>query len=85
MPIKRRIPKSRAHLITPEAIEAFHAGDERALHRALGLTPWEASPLDANEGPAPYGGELWRASWPQAQALRRALLKYSMIKGTKND
>lgn len=68
MPVKRRMPKGRAHLITPEAAEAFEAGD-KALHKALGLKPWHASPLPADvspfgvdDGPAPQDETLFAAS-----------------------
>lgn len=54
MPVKRRIAKVRDHRVTPEAIAAFRAGDERGLHAALGLRPWEASPLDV-VNPYPVG------------------------------
>ena len=37
MPVKRRLPKGRAHRITAEAVEAFQAGDYKALHSALNL------------------------------------------------
>jgi hypothetical protein len=76
MPLKRRLPKGREHRITPEAVVAFVAGDDMALHRALGLRPWERSPLDVDDGPCPdWGGDQWRASWEQAQELRRQLEK----------
>ena len=83
MPVKRRTAKGRAHRITPEAVEAFKAGDFLALHQALGLKPWEVSPLPLNieplgcdqtsrEGEQPSG---WFASWEQAQELQRLLMK----------
>lgn len=49
MPIRRRRRKRHAHLITPDAIDAFVASDWHALHAALGLRPWQYSPLDATE------------------------------------
>jgi hypothetical protein len=82
MPVKRRLAKGREHRITPEAIAAFEAGDYGALHRALGLRPWEASPLplsvtslgvdqDVPPDPHPVG---WAQSVPQAQELQRLLM-----------
>jgi hypothetical protein len=44
------VPTRRAHVrrdhrrITPAAIEAYRTGDWGALHHALGLKPFEASP-----------------------------------------
>ena len=41
-----------------------------ALHRALGLRPWEYSPADVGDNPRP----TWaNDSWEQAQELRRLL------------
>ena len=82
MPVKRRVSKVRDHRITPEAAEAFAAGDYKRLHRALGLKPWEASPLPidvtalgVDQGEPPPWETLHAASWRQAQALQRELLK----------
>ena len=48
MPTKRqRRARPMLHMITDRAIEAFRAGESLALHRELGLKPWETSPLDA--------------------------------------
>jgi hypothetical protein len=44
----RRTPIQRRHrniLISDPAIAAYVAGDYHALHRALRLRPWQASPL----------------------------------------
>jgi hypothetical protein len=49
MPVKMRRPKPMARKITPEAIEAFLEKDLWRLHRALGLTPGEYSPLKQSE------------------------------------
>ena len=86
MPVKRRVQKSRAHRITPEAVAAFTAGDHCALHRALGLKPWEASPVDPNieHLEAPMGGQAWRESWPRAQALRKELEKACGKRGARS-
>jgi hypothetical protein len=80
MPVKRRLAKSRVHKITPEAIEAFEAGDYHALHQALGLKPWEHSPLPLAVtalGVRPGEPPSWdnsTMSWRQAQELQRALV-----------
>ena len=71
MPTKRRAVKGKANRITRQAIEAFAAGDGLALHRALGLRPWQPSPLDADapEPPA-WAGTLWADGWALAHDLR---------------
>lgn len=79
--MKRRIPKSkRRHPITAEAIAAYEARDFVALHRALGLMPWEMSPLpDHPLGCNPdwvmpeQTHNLFELSFPQALALQREL------------
>jgi len=84
MPVKRRLNKRRQHRITPEAIEAFLAKDVWALHRALGLAPWEMSPLLQSEHP--YGipkkppssqSTCFDQSYEQAVKLRAALIAAS--------
>ena len=70
----KRIPINRPrHRISPGAIACYQAGDDRALHAALGLRPWEVSPLRVDQGSAPGGPTAWAASWPQAQHLQREL------------
>jgi hypothetical protein len=74
MPTKRirRGPRQRG--IIAIAIEAWRCGDRSALHQALGLRPWEPSPLEVmGEPPAP-DGTAWRASWPRVAELRRQLI-----------
>jgi hypothetical protein len=70
--------------ITPEAIAAWQAADFTALHRALGLKPWEPSPLPAeitalgcsqDEGPIGDSTRFWNGALPKAQALQRQLLE----------
>lgn len=75
MPSKRRAAKGRLHRITPETVNAFRAGDAIALHRALGLRPWQTSPLDADtpEPPPDMHGGAWADSWPLAFELRTML------------
>ncbi|MCC8972161.1 hypothetical protein [Bradyrhizobium brasilense] len=77
MPVKRRVSKRRSFTLTPEVSAAFEAGDQLALHRALGLKPWQPSPLrDDLEGPAPYGPpELcWNQARPLVAGIRKVIL-----------
>jgi hypothetical protein len=81
MPVKRRIGKAFAHRITPEVIEAYQDGDFLRLHRALGLKPWERSPLPQSVTPQSVGEEppgpnasAWDASWWQAKAIQELIL-----------
>lgn len=82
MPVKRRLSKVRDHRITEEAIEAFEAGDYLRLHAALGLRPWEPSPLPLSVTPLgvhqdepPTGLTGWATSYPKAQELQRQLIE----------
>jgi len=34
-----------AFTLTPQAIEAWTAGDKHACHQALGIMPWDFSPF----------------------------------------
>jgi hypothetical protein len=77
-----RTPRRRHNRrrITAEAIEAFRRGDVLALHRALGLKPWEISPIDiGDDGEHPPGGDPYEASAGPALALRRDLAKAAGI------
>jgi hypothetical protein len=81
VPVKRRKAKAKAYAITPEVIAAFEAGDYSALHCALHLKPWEASPLPlsvtalgVNQGPPPPWANLHTHSWLKAQKLQREIL-----------
>ena len=82
MPVKRRLHKGREHRITADAIEAFRAGDHGALHRALGLRPWQPSPLplavnplgvDPAQPPAADDGSIWAQAWQLAVELQGEL------------
>ncbi len=81
MPVKLRTPKARAHRITPAAIDAYVAGDYLGLHRALGLRPWEPSPLPLAVTPLgvdpdrPGDAGKWpvRADWDLAASLQLEL------------
>lgn len=81
MPTKRtRVARNIGQRITEAAIEAYIARDYIALHRALGLKPWEASPLPLEDEPLgvdqdspPEDGSPWGETWPQAQELQREL------------
>ena len=75
MPVKRRSAKVRDHRITPEAVLAYESGDSSSLHRALGLKPWDLSPLET-ENPYPHGAAAAR-SWPTVCALRAELTSVS--------
>jgi hypothetical protein len=60
--------------ITPEMIAAWRRKDRNTLERLLGLKPWQCNPIDADDGPAPWGpGSAGNASWPAAQKMRKAL------------
>ena len=76
MPVKKRASKARAHRISPEAIEAFEAGDRTALHRVLGLGPWVPSPLEVDpDEPSPWPAGTGGATyWPLAVELQRELI-----------
>jgi hypothetical protein len=73
VPVKRTRSKVRDHRITPEAIQAYLADDYGALHRALGLKPWETSPLWVEPGPAPSNGTSYALTYAKAQELREEL------------
>ncbi|RVC41925.1 hypothetical protein [Mesorhizobium sp.] len=84
MPTKRT-PRHRniKRRISPEAIEAFRAGDYAALHRILGLRPWEMSPLPSEVTPLGCNPDhlpnarvtLFDQSFEQAVDLQRALME----------
>ena len=73
MPVKQRPHKARRHRITPEAVEAFVAGERTTLHRALDLRPWQPSPLET-DADAPPGwsrpGGPWHDAWGLVRGLR---------------
>jgi hypothetical protein len=52
--------------VTGDAVALYRAGDWLGLHRALGLPPWHASPLDVDQAcPWPTGcagGDTWQAA-----------------------
>lgn len=85
MPVKRRLVKVHSHRVTQQAVEAYVRRDFHALHTALGLKPWERSPLpinecalgvDGGEPPelkAPSSRSLWRDSWYVARELQAGL------------
>ena len=76
MPVKIRSHKVRPHRITQEAISAFRAGDQRALHTALDLPPWCPSPLDVSENGCPWpAGSAGATAWPLALKLRSEVEK----------
>ena len=87
MPVKRRISKRRAFMLTPEMIARFEAGDRDALYRAMGVFPYTLpSPLDEDlEGPPPYGPPemCWNQARPRMLEIRKAILS-ALGKASKN-
>ena len=83
MPTKRKhVARHMQPRITPEAVEVYRAGDYMALHIALGLAPYEPSPLpqsieplgiDPNNPPRPGSGTCWDAAYPKILELHRLL------------
>ena len=79
--MRRRTIRSTKGRITAEAVEAFEAGDYHALHRALGLGPWEPSPLPQSveplgvdpDNPPPRDGTCWAEAWSKVVELQREL------------
>ena len=77
---KRR--SGRRH-INEAAINAWRACDYKGLHNALGLTPWQQSPLPETitalgvdpDNASTTGAELWDSSWSQAVELQKQLYK----------
>ena len=67
--------------LTDEALAAFEAGDQTALH----LGPWMLSPLavDGSTPPAWAGQSVWADSWCEVWALRQALAN-SMSEAHRN-
>lgn len=63
--------------VTPEAIAAYREGRGGDLHVALGLKPWEISPLRVDEIPEPSHDTdiTFLQSWWLADALREELEK----------
>lgn len=70
---RRRTRNLARGRITPAALAAYREGDMRALHKALNLPPWQASPVAAI-GLCPWpSGTAGATSWPDSLALREAL------------
>jgi hypothetical protein len=70
--------------ITPEVIAAWQAADFRALHRALGLAPWEPSPLpreiialgcSQDDEVDADSDRCWDRALPKVLAIQRKLLE----------
>ena len=70
--MRKRAPSSILK-VSPTAVAAWQARDEAALHRALGLKPWDFSPLDVDDGECPYPGFPQNENWQRANDLRAAL------------
>lgn len=80
-PIKRNL-RTR---ITGEVIEAYREGDQIRLHRALGLLPSDASPLDdsvLDDCPYPHGYCI-AATWETVREFR--VLLDAAVKGEADD
>jgi hypothetical protein len=77
MPTKRqRVNRKAGVAVSPAAVEAYQAGDERALSFAIGQAPWEFSPLrvDAPDPPKWLAYNPWRYQfWVKAWEIRCAL------------
>lgn len=71
MPTKRtHRARNQKQRITPEAVAAFRAGDYGRLHNALGLKPWEESPLWVGDKCPDY---VRPDDWQNAKRLRDEL------------
>lgn len=73
---RRRKHEQSRGTITAEAIRAFRDKDRIGLHRALGLRPWEWSPLDADSDETPpwrKSNDDWARDYAKARELRKAL------------
>lgn len=62
--------RNQKQRITPEAVRAFHDGDYGRLHAALGLKPWEESPLWVGDERPDY---MRLDAWRKAKRLRDEL------------
>ena len=55
MPTNRRpLRRAAKQTFSPAVIEAWHKGDVWKLHDALGLAPWEFSPLPKSSEPIAF-------------------------------
>lgn len=72
---RKRKTRGASTQLTAAVVEAYRHGDDDALRLALGLRPWEISPLEICDGErCPYPPETAGAeSWPRALELRRVL------------
>jgi hypothetical protein len=79
MPSKRTpLRRQGRRIITQEAVDAFKAGDHRALRDALQLMPWEfPDPIDIDREEVPAyargSGLIIGEWWPECWALRQEL------------
>jgi hypothetical protein len=74
MPTNRRQKRHDARVqISQAAMDAWRAGDRRALHHACGLTPWEFSPLPwdlPKEHPGRDSDLCMDQSWDKVRAIQ---------------
>ena len=74
MPVKARRTKIPEHPVTTAALDAFEAGDERALYAAIRQRPWQPSPLEV-DGPEPpaWASSGWRTQWEVMWQVRQEI------------
>ena len=78
MPTNRRpLRRPAKQTFSPAVIDAWHKGDLWKLHDALGLAPWEFSPLPEEFGAyglpfdqPPNDGLAMHESWQKVKALQ---------------
>jgi hypothetical protein len=63
MPTKRRLLNERAYRVTDATVAAFAAGDSLALHRPLGLKPWQPGTLDVDTPEPPAWAGRTAGRW----------------------
>ena len=79
MPTNRTRLRRKARVtFTPAVIDCWRRGDTWGLHDALGLAPWEFSPMPHGDAYAlpheqPDTGTAMSESWPKIRALQEQL------------
>jgi hypothetical protein len=73
---RRKIDRNKGGAITPEVVASWHAADYSALHTALGLKPWQESPLPPElHGIDEATADLTNKWGRQSLRLQRKLMK----------
>jgi hypothetical protein len=80
---RKRIGHRMAFMITPQATYAWQRGDKHACHQALGVMPWDFSPLYVEDAEPPQwvkdrtgtDAVADSANWRRAWELRQALIE----------